>query len=167
MENEEETIGFRRISRSNADLDQSLVIYDTKPTTFSRRGVIKSWKVYSSENADLVVQVWRRPNADEKNTFTLIGSNMIHVRKDRENTYHVPTFERIEVQAGDMIGWYYPKGAVGLVYDRCDNDYASYGYHQAFWIDRIDHFYRGIKKTVRLTSRCRVYSIAAVLSPGR
>ena len=124
-----------------------------------------SWQVYSRANTDMLVQVWRRPDATEKNKFTLIGSHMIHLREHRVNTVTVPRFEQIEVQKDDLIGWYYPDGAVGLEYDACASDYSAYGYYQTE-IDRIDKFYAGMSMTSGNSGACRMYSIAAVLAPG-
>ena len=161
----EQTLGFRRIPRSKIDSDRLLVIYDTNRTTLPSGGVVKSWQVYSRAETDMLVQVWRRPNATEKSTYTLVGSNMMHLAPHRVNTYHVPKFERIEVQAGDLIGWYYPDGAVGLEYDECADDFASYGYSFQK-VDRIDKFYQGMSMTFTSSGKCRMYSIAATLAPG-
>ena len=110
------------------------------------------------------MKVWR-PNTTVENVFTLVGENMVRVRAHRINYITVPKFERIEVDVGDVMGWYYPNGPVGLVFDKCqDATHLVY----AKIVTKISELYNGVIMNIPKVKdeTCRRYSVQATIEQG-
>ncbi|XP_072017507.1 hyalin-like [Amphiura filiformis] len=78
-------------------------------------GFVTEWRFYTKESRPLKVIMWRHESGD---SFQVVGINTIDINPDQINKpiiYVVPESERIEVQAGDMIGWASDHGV--LAYD--------------------------------------------------
>ena len=90
---------------------------------------------------------------------------MIPLRPNRINVYNVPTFERINVEPGDLIGWYYPRGQVGLVYHSCSADYENRTVYSTS-VNGLDDLVEGLQVETTVLVPCRTYSIVATVSKG-
>ena len=160
-------MGFRVIDRTADDSGHKLTIYDTEKTRFPRNGEVSVWELFNTKNTEIRVQVWR-PRQGYSSQFTFIGENTLQLHKDGVNKITVPVADRIKVRAGDLIGWYFPKYTDGMSYDKCADDYASYKVHQYSFPSTTSArtFTVGRTSTISLKANCRIYSIAAILSPG-
>ena len=77
--------------------------------TLTTSGSIKAWKLYAETETSVAMAVMR-PVEGSDTSFTLVGWNLVHTVPKRVTIVDVLDFERINVQAGDVIGWYYPLG---------------------------------------------------------
>ena len=160
-------MGFRVIHRSGEDYGHKLTIYNTEKTRFPRNGEVSAWELYNTKSTEIRAQVWR-PNQGYSSKFTFIGENTLQLHKDGVNKITVPVADRIKVRAGDLIGWYFPKYTGVMSYDHCADDYASYKVHQYSFSSKTNPltFNVGVTGTLSVKANCRIYSIAAILSPG-
>lgn len=88
--------------------------------TFPEVGTVDSWSLYSGRaEARVHAQVLRPvtvPNDLETNphkvtAYNVVGENVLHVTSAGASTFVVPAEDRIDVQPGDVIG-FYSRGAV-------------------------------------------------------
>ncbi|XP_072017513.1 uncharacterized protein [Amphiura filiformis] len=68
-------------------------------------GVVTEWRLYPKATGILKAIIWRQESGD---SFRVVGINTFDISTDEINKpviYVISESERIEVQAGDMIGW--------------------------------------------------------------
>ena len=75
-----------------------------------KSGSIMAWKLYSNNDYVTTMMVLR-PVSGQENKYTLIGENTISIKGKVTNIISISDFNRIKVQTGDVIGWYYLPGA--------------------------------------------------------
>ncbi|XP_072014744.1 macrophage mannose receptor 1-like [Amphiura filiformis] len=83
----------------------------------SCNGRITEWNFYPRAAANLIAIIWRHVSED---SFKVVGINTIDIPEDQIHepfSYDVPEISRIEVQAGDMIGWAADYGFLRCNYD--------------------------------------------------
>lgn len=90
--------------------------------TFPCNGTVKAWVYYKTDtDASVFLSVWRRPllEPETENYFQLIGKNRIPVGSRGKRIFRVKPKYRIQVQAGDFIGYHYSihhkAGAIAVV----------------------------------------------------
>ena len=69
-----------------------------------------AWKLYTNDDYVTTMMVLR-PVPGQENTYALVGENTISLKGKVTNIISIPDFNRIKVQTGDVIGWYYLSGA--------------------------------------------------------
>ena len=77
---------------------------------FPRPGTVTAWKLYSKSTANITMMVVR-PVTGTDYDFTLVGVNAIKAPNDSMAVIPVAIADRISVEAGDMIAWYYMPGS--------------------------------------------------------
>jgi hypothetical protein len=85
---------------------------------FDCAGAVTRWRFHAKQIGTVILTVWR-PDDDNKG-WTLIGKNTVVVTSLDVQDAIIPEGDRIEVEAGDVIGMQYPRDAFGSgpPYDR-------------------------------------------------
>ena len=92
--------------------------------TFPCNGTVKAWVYYKTDvDASVYLSVWRKPQLgpETENYFILVGKNRIPLGSKGERIFRVKPKYRIQVQAGDFIGYHYSihhkAGAIAVLND--------------------------------------------------
>ena len=78
--------------------------------TFTRSGSIRAWKLYSTSKADIKMMVVR-PVTGSDTKVTIVGENVLTLPAAKTDVHTIAPFDRINVQAGDIIAWFYLSGS--------------------------------------------------------
>ena len=78
--------------------------------TFTRSGSIRAWKLYSTAAADITMTVVR-PVTGSLSKFTIVGENVLTLPAAKTDVHTILPFDRINVEAGDIIAWFYLPGS--------------------------------------------------------
>ena len=110
--------------------------------------------------------MWR-PVAGQAGKYTLVGSNSAQTEEGRVTLINVPAIYQIKVQANDVIGFQFPKGATGVAWSSCNNNKVNMMSYErkSSWsnpepgtevtFDSLASYYP-----------CRMFSVSAVVEPG-
>ena len=102
-------IGHERVNSQATDSDGSINymwIERSSSMTFNKRGFIKAWKLYSNLAANVTLIVVR-PVEDSDTKLTVVGMNPLKAPNGKTAVIPVAAADRISVEAGDVIAWYY------------------------------------------------------------
>ena len=78
---------------------------------FTRRGTVWAWKLYANAPANVTMMVIRPIIGTGYENYTLVGMNVIKAPNDELAVIPVAAADRISVEVGDMIAWYYMPGS--------------------------------------------------------
>ena len=103
--------------------------------TFPCNGTVKAWVYYKTNtDASVYLSVWRNPQLGPEagNYFQLIGKNRIPLGSMGKRIFRVKPKYRIQVQAGDFIGYHYSMhheaGAIAVLKDTHVTDRNKHNY---------------------------------------
>ena len=105
--------GHEAIPRSRKDGTGSIgnmYLERSSAMTIPRDGSIQSWKLYADSAADVTMMIVR-PVTGTTTAYTIIGQNVIKTPAGTTEIVTVPSFDRINVKAGDVVAWYYLPGS--------------------------------------------------------
>ena len=105
--------GHEAIPRSRKDGTSSIgymYVERSVAMTIPTDGSIQAWKLYADSAADVTMMIVR-PVTGTTTAYTIIGQNVIKTPAGTTEIVTVPSFDRINVKAGDVVAWYYLPGS--------------------------------------------------------
>jgi len=140
-------VGYDAISREIADTGTGMQF--VSEYAFSDDGMLSGWDVYVNRQCSITLQVFRPSGTDY--TYDLVDSTVANVNVGANS---IPAW--IEVEAGDVLGWY-QSGVQPIVFDN------------GGLIVRRAYGYTGSDSTVSMSGHAggwnRMYSISATVGP--
>jgi len=140
-------VGYNAISREEADTGTGMQF--VSEYAFSDDGMLSGWDVYVNRQCSITLQVFRPSGTDY--TYDLVDSTVANVNVGANS---IPAW--IEVEAGDVLGWY-QSGVQPIVFDN------------GGLIVRRAYGYTGSDSTVSMSGHAggwnRMYSISATVGP--
>ena len=106
-------VGHNAIDRSRVDYSsniENMYMEHSSSMTFDRPGTIKTWMLYSASAANITMVVLR-PLEGSDTKFKIVGMNTMKTPNGTADMIPVATADRISVEAGDIIAWYYMPGS--------------------------------------------------------
>ena len=120
--------------------------------TFPCNGTVKAWVYYKTDtDASVFFSVWRRPllGPETENYFQLVGKNRIPLGSRGQRIFRVKPKYRIQVQAGDFIGYHYSihhkAGAIAVVNDTYLADVGTYNSNNYLGLHEYTFFHDTLK----------------------
>ena len=96
--------------RDHSNSNEEIKIERSFSMTFTRPGIVRAWKLYSNSAVDISLMIVR-PVAGSDLDFTVVGMNKVKAPNRKAAIIQVATADRISVEVGDIIAWYYMPGA--------------------------------------------------------
>ena len=149
-------LGWPVQDRATYDSDRwTMVSVDLQ---FTCEGLLVEWRYQAKASNPFRAIVWRPVNGSDTE-FQIVGINDIPAGEiNTPVTYTVPENDRIEVQAGDLIGW----SSVGLSSLAFD---SGVGVHRILWKRYLNDLDVNQIRTIDRGNQLREYSIEATVEP--
>ncbi|ESO84537.1 hypothetical protein LOTGIDRAFT_236211 [Lottia gigantea] len=123
-----------------------------------RDGEIIQWQFYSLSKGQIELMVWRQLSSYR--SMQLVGHNFALTETSRIQYLDIPPGERIQVKAGDLIG-YWVQGGLAIPSDRCNAGYSIK--LNGFYMP--SQFVTGNTYSFSSDYYCRTFSLRAVIGP--
>ncbi|KAL8570787.1 hypothetical protein ACOMHN_006937 [Nucella lapillus] len=157
------------ISRSYVGAAKNVYLGDSNNFHVPVAGSIKEWQFYFKYGGSGAFQVWRRWSELGMLQYRLVGQNPITINSSEAgvHTLTVPEEERIEVEAGDIIGFLYGADKLGIPYSVCDNS-SNPDSNNIHWFEPLTPESAAVNDIYQfgLTGgswSCRIFSFRAVI----